>query len=339
MFTGRTHFHRRGLRYLTAPGSGKIPVFVLTGEHIFDMLYSTGGEPVEPLYAKQMLTPLKGTMDDWYYSNWNMNIYRGCSHGCIYCDSRSTCYHLDHFDTVRPKENALSLLETELRGKRKTGIISTGAMSDPYNPLEKELQLTRGALELVRKYRFGWDFTTKSALCVRDIDLLQGVAEHAPVCARFSITCADDELSRKVEPHVSPSSERFNAVRQLSAAGIYTGVWLNPMLPFITDSEDNLVRILRTSAEAGAKFVVCFFSVTLRDGDRDYFFRALTRDFPGVREKYLTTYGNDYVCAVPDADHLYTVFKSECKRLGLAYRFREINEGLLARQPVQQSMF
>ena len=294
---------------------------------------------MEPLYAKQILTPLRPDMDQFFWSDWNMNLYRGCSHGCIYCDSRSTCYHLEHFDTIRPKENALELLRKELPGKRRTGIVSTGAMSDPYNPMEKTLRLTQQAFQLLNRYGFGVDFTTKSALCARDTGLLVDIAARAPVNARMTITCADDGLCRLIEPHVSVSSERFEAIRRMSEAGLYTGVWLNPMLPFLTDSEENLTSVLRMAAQAGAKYVVCFFSVTLRDGDRDYFFRALDRDFPGVKDRYLQTYGNSYICTVPNADHLYEVFKAECRRLGLIYRFRDINQALLSRQPVQQCMW
>lgn len=294
---------------------------------------------MQPVYARQLLTPLKPDPERWFLSHWNMNLYRGCSHGCIYCDSRSTCYHLDHFDTIRPKENALTLLDRELAGKRKTGIISTGAMSDPYNPLERTLRLTRGALELILRRGFGVDFTTKSALCARDTSLLAEIGRYAPVNARLTITCADDALCRRVEPHVSVTSERLEAVRTMSRAGIFCGVWLNPMLPFLADDEENMCHILRMAAEAGAQYVVCFFSITLRDGDREYFFAALERDFPGVRERYLRTYGNSYVCPVPDADRLYEVFKAECERLGLLWRFGDINRALTARQPVQQTMF
>lgn len=294
---------------------------------------------MEPLYAKQILTPLKPDMDHFFWSEWNMNLYRGCSHGCIYCDSRSTCYHLDHFDTIRPKENALELLRKELAGKRRTGIVSTGAMSDPYNPLEKTLCLTQQAFQLLKRHGFGVDFTTKSALCARDAGLLSDIAAHAPVNARMTVTCADDSLCRLIEPHVSVTSERFEAIRRMSDAGLYTGVWINPVLPFITDSEENLTSLLRMAAQAGAKYAVCFFSVTLRDGDRDYFFRALDRDFPGLKEQYLKTYGNSYVCTIPNAEQLYEVFKAECRCLGLAYRFRDVNQGLLSRQPVQQCMW
>jgi len=278
-------------------------------------------------------------MDDFFLADWNMNLYRGCSHGCIYCDSRSVCYQIDRFDTIRPKANALALLDQELRGKRRSGIVTMGSMSDPYNPLEKELRLTRGALELLLRHGFGAAFTTKSDLCVRDADLLADISRRTPVCARMTITCAEDELCRKIEPHVAVSSRRFDAVAALSAAGVYTGVWLNPLLPFLTDDWENIRRILHRSAEAGARFVVCFFGMTLRTGNREYYFDALERDFPGIRAKYLRAFGNSYECPSPDADKLYPLFCRECEQLGLAWRFRDVNERMLQTQARQLSFF
>lgn len=289
--------------------------------------------------AKQLLTPIKADMEHFFYFDWVMNLYRGCSHGCIYCDSRSLCYHLDHFDTIRPKANALQLLEKELTAKRKKGIISMGAMSDPYNPLEERLRLTRGALELMLRHGFGVSYTTKSALCARDADLLSRIGQHAPVSARITITCAEDDLCRRIEPHVSPSSERFAALRTLADHGIHAGVWLNPVLPFITDTEENILGVVRKAAEAGAKFVICFFGMTLRSGNREYYFNALEEEFPGVRAQYLTAFGNAYECASPNAHRLYQLFTSECDRLGLAWRFADVNQGMLCRQPRQISLF
>lgn len=292
------------------------------------------------LPARHLLTPvpLCGE-DDFFQADWNMNLYRGCCHGCIYCDTRSVCYRVEDFEHVQPKQNALHILEEELRGKRRTGLVSMGAMSDPYNPLEKTLCLTRGALELLRRYRFGASFTTKSALCARDAELLAAIARHAPVRAQITITCAEDDLCRRIEPHVSPSSERFEALRALSAAGVYAGVWLNPVLPFLTDTPENILGVVQKSAEAGAKFVVCFFGMTLRTGNREYYFDALERDFPGVRQKYLTTFVNAYECDTPQAEELFRLFRAECERLGLAWRFGDINRATQLRQPRQLSLW
>ncbi len=292
---------------------------------------------METIRAKQLLTPIHATMDDFYYADWNMNMYRGCSHGCIYCDSRSACYGIDRFDAVRPKADALTLLDAELRSKRRAGVITMGAMSDPYNPLEERLQLTRGALELMLRHGFGAAFTTKSALCARDAELLAEISRRAPVCARLTITCSDDDLCRRIEPRVSVSSERFAALRTLADAGVFTGVWLNPVLPCLTDTEENIRRLVRMTAENGGRFVVCFFGMTLRTGNREYYFSALQREFPGVREHYLREYGNAYEIPAREPERLYAAFTDECRKHGLLWRFGDINREMLARQPVQTS--
>lgn len=292
---------------------------------------------MEPVQAKHLLTPIRVTMDDFFYADWNMNLYRGCSHGCIYCDSRSVCYRIGDFSTIRPKADALSLLEGELRSKRTAGVVSMGAMSDPYNPLERRMCLTQGALTLLKRYGFGAAFTTKSALCARDAQLLSDVSRNAPVCARMTVTCADDDLCRMIEPHVSATSERFKAVRALADAGVYTGVWLNPVLPYLTDTEENIRRIVRMTAEAGGQFVVCFVGMTLRTGNREYYFDALQRLFPGVREHYLREYGNAYEIPARKPEQLYAAFKDECRQCGLHWRFSDINREMFAQMPVQTS--
>lgn len=292
---------------------------------------------MEPLKAKQLLTSVHGSMTDFFYADWNMNLYRGCSHGCIYCDSRAACYQIESFDTIRPKENAIELLSRELVSKRSTGVITMGSMSDPYNPLEKHLHLTQQALELIRRHRFGAAYTTKSALCARDAALLAEISRNAPVCARLTVTCADDDLCRRIEPRVSVPSERFAAMRTLADHGVFTGVWLNPLLPFLTDTADNIRRIVRMTADSGGRFVVCFFGMTLRTGNREYFFNALEQNFPGVRDRYLRTYGNAYELTAPDAQRLYDVLCSECTRCSLHWRFGDINREMFARMPLQTS--
>lgn len=292
---------------------------------------------MEPIQVKSLLTPVKAGPEEFYHADWNMNLYRGCSHGCVYCDSRSACYRIEGFDTVRPKADALALLEAEMRSKRRTGVITMGAMSDPYNPLEERLQLTRGALLLMKRYGFGAAFTTKSALCARDAELLAEVSQRAPVCARLTVTCADDGLCRMLEPRVSVTSERFAALRRLADAGVFAGVWLNPVLPFLTDTEDNLRRIVRMTAENGGRFVVCFFGMTLRTGNREYYFDALQRLFPGLRDRYTAAYGNAYELAARNADALHAAFTDECRKCGLHWRFSDINREMLGRMPVQTS--
>lgn len=286
-----------------------------------------------------MLTPVRCRPEDFFLADWNMNLYRGCSHGCIYCDSRSVCYRVTDFDHVQPKVDALGVLEAELRSKRRTGIITMGAMSDPYNPLEAQLGLTRGALALCLRYGFGAAYTTKAPLCARDAALLAEISRRSPVCARLTVTCADDGLCRRIEPHVAPTSARLAALRTLADAGVYAGVWINPVLPFLTDTADNLIALLRQSAEAGAQFAVCFFGMTLRTGNREYYFAALERDFPGVRAKYLATFGNAYECPSPDARRLHALYTQECRCLHLAYRFADINAQMTARMPRQMGMF
>lgn len=291
------------------------------------------------LTPKQLLTPVHVGDADFFHTDWNMNLYRGCSHGCIYCDSRSLCYGIRDFDHIQPKEGAIALLAKELRSKRKTGMISMGAMSDPYNPLEAKLQLTRQALALMARYRFGASYTTKSALCARDKDVLCDIARYAPVDVRLTVTCADDDLCRRIEPHVSPTSQRLAALRKLADAGIFGGVWLNPVLPFITDSADNIRRIVALSADAGARYVVCFFGMTLRSGNREYYFDALQRDFPGVRDTYIRTFGNAYECPARQPERLFEVFREACQHHGLLWRFEDINRALLVAQPRQLSLF
>ena len=293
---------------------------------------------METVHAKQLLTSLHAT-DDFFHSDYNLNLYRGCCHGCIYCDSRSVCYQLGRFEQVRVKENALPLLRDELRRKRKTGLVSTGAMSDPYNPYEEELQITRGAFMLLLQYGFGAAFTTKSALAARDAEILAAIQMKAPVRACFSITTDRDELCGKIEPHASPTSLRFQALASLSRAGVYAGVWLNPVLPFITDTDENIRNILRRTKECGGQFVVCHFGVTLRQGDREYFYQSLDRDFPGFKAKYAAAFGLDYICPSPRAKELKKLFQEECERLGLLYRFPDINRAIFSRQSRQMSLF
>lgn len=260
----------------------------------------------------------------WFGCNYNMNIYKGCCHGCIYCDSRSDCYGVENFDEVRAKENALALIERELKSKRKKGVIGTGAMSDPYNPLEKEHQLTRGALELINKYGFGVAIATKSDLILRDMDILQEISKHSPVLVKITITTADDELCRKIEPYASLSSQRFEAIRALSEAGINTCVLLMPVLPFIEDTEENIRKIIELALKSGARFIYPAFGVTLRQNQREWFFAKLDALFPSVKEKYIDQFGNAYECRSPKSKELWSLFQNECKKSGILYKMSDI---------------
>lgn len=260
----------------------------------------------------------------WFGIDYNMNIYKGCSHGCIYCDSRSDCYGVEDFDRVRAKRNALDMIRRELRTKRKKGVVGTGAMSDPYNPLEKEYNLTRGALEIIDSLGFGAAIATKSSLILRDTDILRQIAKHSPVIVKITVTAARDELSRKVEPGVSVSSERFRAIKELSEAGIFTGVLLMPLLPFIEDTEDNISEIIELAHKNGAKFIYPAFGVTLRNNQRQWYYTKLDELFPGLKAKYISTYGDSYECRSKNSKKLWALFKSRCDEYGILYRMEDI---------------
>ena len=277
---------------------------------------------------------------NWFGTSYNMNIYKGCCHGCIYCDSRSECYHVENFDTVRSKENALQIIRDELRRKVKKGVIGTGAMSDPYNPFEKEMLLTRHALELINAYEFGAALITKSSMVVRDIDILKEIKEHSPVLVKITVTAADDELCKKIEPHVSLSSERFSAIKELTDNGIFAGVLMMPILPFIEDNEENILGIIHKAHESGARFIYPAFGVTLRQNQRDYFYDRLDEKFPNLKEKYIHQFGNYYECHSPNAKKLWGVFTRECDKLGIVYKMQDIIRGYkLGYQSEQLSFF
>jgi DNA repair photolyase len=264
------------------------------------------------------------TNNAWFGKNYNMNIYKGCCHGCIYCDSRSECYHIENFDEVRAKENALALIERDLKSKRKTGVVGTGAMSDPYNPYEKKYMLTRGALQLIDRYGFGVSIATKSDLVARDVDILKKIAIHSPVLVKITITAADDNLCKKIEPNVAVASKRFEAIKKLTDEGIFTGILLMPVLPFIEDNEANIKRIIELAHENGAKFIYPAFGVTLRQNQREWYFSKLKEHFPGVKEKYIKQYGNSYQCTSPKAKELWDLLESQCKTLGILYKMGDI---------------
>ena len=248
-----------------------------------------------------------------------MNIYRGCSHGCIYCDSRSRCYGFTHaFEDIEVKENAPELLEAALRSKRKKCMIGTGSMCDPYLHIEEELRLTRRCLELIDHYGFGVAVQTKSTRILRDMDLLTSINEKAKAVVQMTLTTYDEALCKLIEPNVSSTKERYEALLAFKKAGIPTIVWLSPILPFINDTEENLRGILSYCADAGVRGIICFgMGVTLRDGDREYFYDALDRHFPGLKQKYVKTFGNAYEIASPDNDRLMAVFHETCERYGI----------------------
>ena len=262
--------------------------------------------------------------EQWFGVDYNMNLYRGCPHGCIYCDSRSECYGIDNYDQPRGKENALGLLEQELKKKRNRGVIGLGSMSDTYNPLEKQYEQTRGSLKLIWNYGFGAAIDTKSDLILRDIDLLKEIDGQNDVIIKITVTTPHDELARIIEPHVCVPSKRFAAIKELSDSGIFTGILLMPVLPFITDKEEDIRLLVRKAAEHGARFIYAYMGMTLRDRQRDYYYQKLDEHFPGLKEKYRRRYGNRYGCTVPDHERLWKAFIEECDRYGILYRMEDI---------------
>ena len=267
----------------------------------------------------------------WFGMDYNMNIYRGCCHGCIYCDSRSACYQNPEFDTVKAKQDALVFLQNELKRKTKTGVIATGSMSDPYNPFEQRLELTRGALKLIDRYGFGVAIATKSPLIARDIDVLASIRSHSPVLAKITVTTMDDTLCKRIEQGVEPSSQRVKAINALSEAGIYTGVLLMPVLPFINDTIENVLDIVRAAKQAGARFVYAGMGVTLRAGQREYFYKKLDEEFPAVRRQYEQLYGDRYSCSSPKAKELYAALAQECEKSNILYKMKDITRDYKSR--------
>ncbi len=248
-----------------------------------------------------------------------MNLYRGCQHGCIYCDSRSRCYQMDHkFEDIAVKENALELLESALKSRRKPCMIGTGAMTDPYMPLERQLGMTRKALELIGRYGFGATVLTKSADILRDLDVLVSINEKSKAVVQMTLTTAEDDLCRILEPNVAPTSVRVAALKQLQEKGIPTVVWLCPILPWINDTEENIRTIVQMCADAGVKGIVLFgMGLTLREGNREYFYQALDRHFTGLKERYIRTYGNAYSLPSPREDLLLELFHRLCEEAGI----------------------
>ena len=265
--------------------------------------------------AKSILSPKNG-----------MNIYRGCSHGCIYCDSRSKCYGMTHeFEDIEVKINAPELLERALRKKKSRCMIGTGAMCDPYLHIEEKLRLTRQCLAIIERYGFGATVLTKSSRILRDLDLLRGINEKAKCVVQMTLTTYDENLCRIVEPNVSTTAERFNVLKTMRDENIPTVVWLCSILPFINDDERNLAGILEDCVEAGVKGIMNFgMGLTLREGDREYFYDALDRHFPGLKERYIATYGNAYEIASPNSARLYKIFRSTCEANGILYKPQDV---------------
>lgn len=259
-----------------------------------------------------------------------MNIYRGCLHGCIYCDSRSLCYQMNHkFEDIEVKANAVGLLENTLRRKRNKCMIGTGAMSDPYMPIEEKIGNMRKCLEVIERYGFGVTMITKSTKVLRDLDLLKKINEKSKCVVQMTLTTYDEDLCRIVEPNVETTYERFRALEILRDNGIPTVVWLCPILPFINDTEENIRGILDYCVRAKVKGIINFdMGVTLRDGNREYFYKKLDEHFPGLKEKYIRMYGNSYQLSSPNSRQLNMIYKSECIKNGIMCDVNECFEYL-----------
>lgn len=268
---------------------------------------------------------MKNKSSSWFATEYNMNIYRGCCHGCIYCDSRSKCYQIENFEEVRCKKDALRIIRDDLASKTKKGVIGLGSMSDPYNPFEKDRQLTRHALELIDAYGFGVAIATKSDLILRDIDLLKQIRQHSPVIVKITITTPHDEISSKVEPYVCVSSQRFNVVHQLYEAGIYAGILLMPCLPFIEDNEQDVLKLVEMASQNHARFIYPAFGMTLREGNREYYYEKLDEIYPNLSNKYRKTFGDRYTCSSTKAKKLYHLFAEACEKYNIVYEMERIS--------------
>lgn len=265
--------------------------------------------------AKQILSQSNG-----------MNLYRGCQHGCIYCDARSSCYGMEHpFEDIAVKENSLQLLEEALKSKRRPCMIGTGSMSDPYMPLEAKLGMTRKSLELIEKYGFGATVLTKSDRILRDLDILKRINDKTKAVVQMTLTTMEEPLCRILEPNVSTTRQRIAALKAFQHAGVPTVVWLCPVLPFLNDTEENIRGIVEACADAGVWGILHFgMGLTLREGNREYFYRQLDRHFPGLKMQYIRTYGNAYEILSPRADRLEQIFRETCDQYGICRDNRKI---------------
>lgn len=276
-------------------------------------------------------------------ANNTMNLYRGCTHGCIYCDSRSACYQIGHpFEDIEVKRNADTILDDQLRRRRKKTMIHTGSMCDPYIPLENELRLTRRALKVIARRGFGLTILTKSDRILRDMDLLEDIHRKQKCVVQVTLTTHDEALCKLLEPNVSGTAARVEVLKECKRRGIPAVVWMSPILPFINDSEENVRGLLSHCIEAGVRGIVNFgFGVTLREGDREYFYTQLDRLFPGVKQRYIDAFGLSYECASPNNDRLMALYHETCQTHGILSDphavFRYLGE--LPEGPPQISMF
>lgn len=273
--------------------------------------------------AKSLLVKTKQP-EFWFNVEYNVNMYRGCSHGCIYCDSRSECYRIDDFENVAAKVNAPELLRQELSRKKKKGLVGTGAMSDPYIPAERGYQLTRGILEGLADYKFPVHVTTKSDLILRDQDILHDIAAETFASAGFTVTTCDEQLASWIEPYAPAPAARLKAMESLAGQGVYTGILLMPVLPFLLDKPSMVIRVLEQARYHGAQFIIPMFGVTLRDRQRDHFYLKLGEQLPQLVSRYQQTFGSRYHCQSQQASRLWSILQEYCEKYGIACTMQEL---------------
>lgn len=279
---------------------------------------------IKHITAKNFISTVNGK-DEWFGLRYNFNIYRGCIHQCIYCDSRSECYQIENFEDLLVKTNAPVLARKELSHKRTKGLIGTGSMSDPYNPAEKELLIMRDVLKVIQAFRFPVHILTKSDLVLRDQDIIKEIATIKAYVS-FTVTTYDDELSKKIEPFAPISSRRIAAMKQLAKSGINTGILLMPTLPYITDNEENIKKIMQIAVDNGASYVIASFGVTMRDRQREYYYKKLEENFPSIKEKYIKKYGNYYSCRSENSRKLTSIYNEYTVKYNLKKRVEPYNE-------------
>ena len=279
---------------------------------------------IKEIKAKQILLSAKHS-ENWFNIKYNTNFYRGCPHKCICCDSRSECYQIENFNDIEVKINAPYLMEQELSKKRSKGVIGTGAMSDPYLPIEAKYQITRECLKVINKYNYPVIIITKSDLVLKDIDILKEINNKTKAIVIFTITTTDNELAKIIEPAAPSPKKRLDAMKELNKHGILTGALLMPALPFILDNENNIETVIKEVKNNNGKFIIPYFGVTLRDKQRLYYYQELDKHFPNIKDKYIKAYGNSYNCNSPKYEKLNTFFKETCNKYNIIYEMNKID--------------
>jgi len=271
---------------------------------------------IKEIQVKTILNTVSGK-DDWFGLKYNMNLYRGCQHQCIYCDSRSACYKIENFTDILVKVNAIELLEDILPRKRIRGTIGLGSMNDPYMPIERKYNMTGRALQVIARNRFPIHIITKSDLVLKDLETLCQINQIYSAVS-FTITTAEDDLAAKLEPGAPRPSKRYAAMRALTDHGILTGITMMPILPFIEDTEENITRIVELAHENGATYILPWFGMSLRTGSREYYYARLDERFPSLKQRYIQQYGYQYICNAPNWRELEVVFREQCQKYGIA---------------------